>query len=48
VDRTGPQTGVVVTMQARFHTSEEPLVGVQLRVLPDERSLEHLFAKMGV
>lgn len=48
VERTGPEKGVVLSMRARFHTLEEPLVGVQMWVLPDDLSLSRLLEKLGV
>jgi chemotaxis protein CheC len=41
------ESGVIVVLEARFFTSK-PLVGGQLLLLPDAKSLQTLFARLGV
>jgi chemotaxis protein CheC len=46
--RLDSQSGLVVVLEARFFTSAAPIVGGQLLLLPDAKSLQALFGRLGV
>ncbi len=46
--KTRTSAGLLVVLEAKFHTTRAPEIGGQLLVLPDRASLATLLAKLGV
>jgi chemotaxis protein CheC len=48
LSKTQTPTGLLVVLEAKFHTAIAPSIGGQLLVLPDRTSLKTLLSKLGV